>query len=331
MASLWSILALSATLASEARRGSLEFVATTPLGKRRIALEKLAAHLTGHGDRRPRHVPSPYVAGTFGDASLATRSRRPRPLGFALWVGLVALAAGSVAFALAPFLGRGASAAIAGAVLLGRLLRQRLPGGGPGVRAAREPDLVRLDRRPPAARRRVRLGVARARGHRRSGRAVRRSGSRRSPVATSARRQRIPWPRLPAVALGLRGPLARSFGRAAAARVRVGHRHRHDGLRVRRGRDVVHRRLQAVARHARRSSRRSFPSIDLLSGAGGFLQLAFITFGFILAGFAAATLVEGWASDETDGRLEVLLSDARCRAPAGRSAAASACTRRSSS
>ena len=43
---LWSIFALSSTLASEARRGSLDFVAIAPFGKRRIALEKLAAHLT---------------------------------------------------------------------------------------------------------------------------------------------------------------------------------------------------------------------------------------------------------------------------------------------
>src|SRR4029450_8127253 len=45
--SLWAILALSATLASEARRGSLEFVAATAATRRRIALEKLFAHLTG--------------------------------------------------------------------------------------------------------------------------------------------------------------------------------------------------------------------------------------------------------------------------------------------
>ena len=43
---LWSILALSGTLAGEASRGSLDFVAAAPFGKRRIALEKLAAHLT---------------------------------------------------------------------------------------------------------------------------------------------------------------------------------------------------------------------------------------------------------------------------------------------
>jgi putative exporter of polyketide antibiotics len=39
IASLWSILALSGTLAAEARRGSLEFVAAGPVTRRRIALE----------------------------------------------------------------------------------------------------------------------------------------------------------------------------------------------------------------------------------------------------------------------------------------------------
>ena len=45
--SLWAIIALSATLAVEARRGSLEFVAASAMTRRRIALEKLCAHLTG--------------------------------------------------------------------------------------------------------------------------------------------------------------------------------------------------------------------------------------------------------------------------------------------
>ena len=47
IAAFWSILALSATLAAEARRGSLEFVAATRWTRRRIALEKLFAHVSG--------------------------------------------------------------------------------------------------------------------------------------------------------------------------------------------------------------------------------------------------------------------------------------------
>jgi len=51
LAGLWSILALSGTLAAEARRGSLDLVAAAPFGKRRIALEKLAAHVTAMASR----------------------------------------------------------------------------------------------------------------------------------------------------------------------------------------------------------------------------------------------------------------------------------------
>ena len=39
-----------------------------------------------------------------------------------------------------------------------------------------------------------------------------------------------------------------------------------------------------------------------------------MTFGFILAGFAASTLVNGWASDETEGRFEMLLTTPMSRA-----------------
>src|SRR5512141_2081457 len=46
LAGLWSILALSSTLAGEARRGSLEFALATPLSRRVVALEKLAGHGT---------------------------------------------------------------------------------------------------------------------------------------------------------------------------------------------------------------------------------------------------------------------------------------------
>jgi ABC-2 type transport system permease protein len=51
----------------------------------------------------------------------------------------------------------------------------------------------------------------------------------------------------------------------------------------------------------------AFPNADVAS-VGGFLQLLFLEFGLILAGLAAATLVAGWASDETSGRLEFLLA-----------------------
>jgi hypothetical protein len=45
IAAFWSVLHLSGTLAAEARRGSLDIVAATPLTRRRIAAEKVGAHV----------------------------------------------------------------------------------------------------------------------------------------------------------------------------------------------------------------------------------------------------------------------------------------------
>ena len=46
LAGLWSILALSSTLAGEARRGSLDLAVAAPLPRALIAIEKLAGHVT---------------------------------------------------------------------------------------------------------------------------------------------------------------------------------------------------------------------------------------------------------------------------------------------
>jgi ABC-2 type transport system permease protein len=50
-----------------------------------------------------------------------------------------------------------------------------------------------------------------------------------------------------------------------------------------------------------------FPGVDLTTTAG-FLQMAFVAFGLILAALAAATFVAGRSADETEGRLELLLA-----------------------
>ncbi len=42
---LWSILALSATLAGESRRGSMDILVAAPLSRRRIAWQKVLGHI----------------------------------------------------------------------------------------------------------------------------------------------------------------------------------------------------------------------------------------------------------------------------------------------
>ena len=53
--------------------------------------------------------------------------------------------------------------------------------------------------------------------------------------------------------------------------------------------------------------RLAFPNADLTE-PGFALQVLFVQLGTIFAGFAAASLVGGWASDESEGRMEMLLT-----------------------
>jgi putative exporter of polyketide antibiotics len=311
MAALWSVLALSGTIASEVRRGSIEFVATTPLGKRRIALEKLGAHVTGMAIVVLVTTVCTYVAGTFGtlpgDAISWTSS-----FGFGLWVGVVALASGSVAFALAPFVGSGASAAIAGAVLLfgyfANGYQEAAPAFAPfanltwfGWTVHHQPLVSQFDwvSLVPAI---VLTVVLMAIGV--VGFASRDLGAV----------QRIPWPHLPSFALGLGGPFSRSLGERLPLAVWWGIGIGLLGFVFGAAAPSFSATLAEMSPDTLAIFRTAFPDIDLLSGAGAFLQLAFITFGLILAGFATATLVRGWASDELEGRLEMLLSTPMSRA-----------------
>ncbi len=132
-------------------------------------------------------------------------------------------------------------------------------------------------------------------------------------VAVFARRDlgvttRIPWPKMPAVALGLGGPFSRSFGERLPLAFWWGLGLGLMGFIFGAAARSFAETLNQLSSETLAIFQAIFPSIDLTSGAGAFLQLAYLTFGLILAGFAASTLVKGWASDETEGRLEMLLA-----------------------
>lgn len=305
MVGLWSVLALSGTLAGEIRRGSLEFVATTPLGRRRIVLEKLGAHLTGMAIVFLVTALSTYAAGQFG-----TLPGDAIPwwaaFAFAAWVVVVALASGALAFALSPFLGRGASAAIAGAVLVLGYFANGYQAAAPSVApfadltwfgwTVHHQPLVGVADWPP-----VLVTIALIVGFLALGTYL---FTKRDFGASV----RVPWPSMPAALLGLHGPLGRSFGERLPLAFWWGLGIGLLGLVFGAAARSFSETLAQLSPDTLAIFRSMFPDIDLLGGAGAFLQLGFITFGLILAGFAAATLVGGWASEERDGRLEVLLS-----------------------
>jgi polyether ionophore transport system permease protein len=305
MAALWSVLALSSTLATESRRGSLEFVATTPLGMRRIAVEKLFAHLTGMLIVVLVLALTAIVTGLAFNTLPGDEITPAAAFGFAIWVGVMALASGSVAFALAPLVGRGAATAIAGAVLLGGYFINGYQAAVPafaglanatwwGWTARFHPltgggEWVGLI---PAALVAIVLFVVGVEAF-----------ARRDLGVTA----RIPWPSMPVSLLGLRGPASRSFGERLPMAIAWGVGIGLFAFVLGGAASSFTETLKQQAPEALQVFKSLFPTIDL-SGAGGFLELTFVTFGFILAGFAAATIVAGWASDEQSGRLEMLLS-----------------------
>jgi ABC-2 type transport system permease protein len=305
IAALWSVFALGSTLAGEARRGSLEFVATTPLGMRRIAIEKLVAHLTGMAIV----VVVLTLIGVLTGAAFSSLPGDEIPfqaaLGFAVWLGVMALASGAVAFALGPLVGRAASIAVAGAVLLGGYFVNGYQGAVPAFAPLANvtwwgwtahhrpltgsPDWLSL---APGAVVAVVLFIV--------------------GIEVFARRDlgtttRIPWPGIPVRLLGLRGPASRSFGERLPLAVSWGIGIGLFAFVLGAAARSFTSTLKEMAPDAFQVFKTLFPTIDL-EGAGGFLELTFVMFGFILAGFAASTLINGWASDEGEGRLEMLLS-----------------------
>ena len=309
VASLWSILALSGTLASEARRGSLEFVTAAPLSRRRIALQKLSAHIVVVVIACALIFLSLVVAGSF-----ATLPGDEIPVaaagGYAIWLGLMALVAGAVAFAVAPFLGRGAAIGIAGALMFGGFIlngyRAAIPELAPlanltwfGWTTNHLPLAGQYDW-PSVALVGLVAVVLFAIGVEAF---VRRDIGITTPV---------PTPSLPDALVGLRGPLGRTFGNDLPTALAWGLGLGIFGLLLAGSAGSFVQQL-GDSPDFERLLGSIFPGIDM-GTVGGFLQLLFVEFGLVLAGLAAATLVNGWASDETSGRLELLLATPLARA-----------------
>lgn len=298
-AGLWSILALSGTLAGEATRGSLDFVASAPFGKRRLAIEKLTAHLTIMGLAMAILAFCGWLgASIYGDASLGDAIPPLSAIGFALWVGFIALAFGGLAFALAPLLGRSGSAGVAGAAMVvawvsnGYSALAPIAFFSPFHWTANHVALVGQFDWPALALVGVVAAVLLVAGVE--------IFARRDLGVTAG----LSAPGLPAATLGVGGPERRAFGdqlpRALAWGIGLGL----FGAMIA---TVVASMASEMAKSPTYHDllNAMFPGYDL-TRAGDFLQ-AYAQMLFIFAGYAGATLVAKWASDETEGRLEMLL------------------------
>jgi ABC-2 type transport system permease protein len=297
--SLWSILGLSSTLAGEAGRGSLDLIAATPFGKRRIAVEKVAAHVTMLVLALAfMAVMITISSNVYGDAALGDKIAPLSAVGYAVWLGLIALFFGGLAFALSPLLGRGGAAGVSGIAFA---LAWTVNGLDVGPLAVLSPfrwtqnhvaltgmyDWPSLVLLGVVAVVFIAIGVE--------------LFSRRDLGITMG----VGLPQLPGSVLGVRGPTSRAFGDQLPRALSWG-----IGLGIMGAilASLVGSMSNQIASDSNllRVIRQVFPTFDLTS-AGGFLQL-FVELFFIAAGFAAATLVSKWASDETGGRLEEVLA-----------------------
>ena len=303
---LWSILALSGTLAGEASRGSLDFVAAAPFGKRRIALEKLAAHLT------MLWLAMAFIAimivvssNAFGDAALGDRISVESAVGFALWAGFIAMFFGGLALALAPLLGRSGSAGVAGLAMVALWAASGLEVGGPIVLLSPfhwtanhiplvgDYDWLGLAAVGVVAVVLLALGVELFR--------------RRDLGVTAG----LGLPALPEDVLGGRGPVSRAFGDELPRALSWGVGF---GLMGALLASLVGPFADQIGKdpNLSKSFASIFPGYDFAT-AGSWLQL-YAELLYIAAGLAAATFVSKWASDETDGRLEEVLAVPMTRA-----------------
>ncbi len=307
---IWAIVVLSGTVAGEAARGTLELVLSTPVSRASLAFQKLAAIVVAL-------VAALAVAalitwsGTVAFATLpGDETNLPTVLAEFTYVGAMTLLFGCLAFALGPLVGRGIAAGIAAAAMFGSYIVNGYGDLVPGFDVARvaSPFHWAVDHRPMAgstdwpalvplfglaalfalvgvvlfARRDLARTVALP------------GGGRASRLAALAGR----W--------GVRGPLTRSFGERWPAALAWGAGVGAYGLFIAVSAREFGQLVESLPQLGQ-IVERFYPGVDLTS-AGGLLQLTMFNFSSLMFGLAAATLVGGWASDETDRRLEIVLS-----------------------
>lgn len=309
---LWSVLALSGALTVEARRGSLEFVAAAPTTKRRIAVGKLGAHVVAMTVVTAVIVLALWLTGeAYGRQPVDAIPLRAA-LAYGVGLELIGLAAGAVAFALAPFVGRSAAAGTAGVIMFGGYVVDGYQAAFPAFAGPARLSWFAWtsDHNPLAgtwdwgalavlAAFVVALLVIGVEGF------ARRDLGLGSRVAAAT-------PELRTVVPGLGGPISRSFAERLPAAVAWGAGVGGYGFVIAASSRSFAEELTSTP-GLLAALQGILPSYDITT-AGGVLQVTFMAFASVFAGLTAAILVSGWAGDETSGRLEMLLTTPLARA-----------------
>lgn len=299
---IWSVVALSGLLAAELARGSMDLVAASPISRSQLALQKLAGYLVALA------VGLGIVVVGMTAAFAAFAKLPGDEVGFdailahSAWLYLTVLFPGAVAFAVAPLLGRNQALGVGAVVLFASFV---VNGFADSVSAFEQVKglsyfALTAEHRPIAGRydwpslailASIEVALLGA------GIAL---FSRRDLLVSVGGRVRYP-----SIGLWLRGPFTRAFGERLPGAVAWGFFLGIFGLFIATSADQFVKTLGAIPQVVN-MIKAIFPNEDILS-TGGFLQLAFFSEAILVITLAAGTFVAGWASDETERRLEVVL------------------------
>ena len=302
MLGIWSVVALSGTLAGELGRGSMDMLASAPISRARVAMQKLAGYLAALGLAIGLVTIGMLISFTLFAKLPGDEVGFGAIAAHAIWLYITILVPGAVTFALAPAMGRSGALGVGAVVLFGSFvingfassvsLFDTLKGISYfGLTAEHRPIAGRYDWASIGVLTVVVVGLLAAGVI---------AFARRDLLVPSGGRLRIP-----SIGLWLREPFTRAFGERLPAAIAWGLGLGLFGLITAMSADQFVKSLGSIPQIIA-MVKQIYPNEDILS-TGGFLQLSFFQQGIIVIGLAAGGFVGGWASDEGDRRLELIL------------------------
>jgi len=305
---IWTIVAMSGLLAGELARGSLDLLAASPLGRARLAIEKAGGYLLAL-----LLTVALFIVATWGAmAAFGTLPNDPvgldAILAHAVWLFVVALFPGALAFAVAPLLGRGGALAVGGLTLFSSFI----------VSGYSQTVAVFEDLKPLSY-------LSLTEGHRPIAGVYDWAPVVVVAGATAAllvagvvifvwRDMLVPTGgrlRLPSISLLVGGVYRRSLGERLPASILWGLGLALYGMIIAFSVDEFVKVIGGIPEF-RRIIDQVFPNADIAS-VGGFLQIAFFSEAILFVAVASTLLVSGWSSDEGERRLEMILATPTAR------------------
>ncbi len=301
---LWPVLALSGTLAGEAAKGSLDLLAATPQGRRTIALEKLAGHVTMVILAMLILAATIWAVGAIFGSLPGDEIPMTAALGQVVLYGVMMLTVGGVAFATAPWLGRTRAAAFGLIALFGSYLVTSYASLSPAIEALSPLSFFTwtAGHRPMAG---VTdwTSVAILAGIDVVLFAIGTLAFARRDLGSVAN---VGWLRLPSLPAGTGGPFTRQLSDRTAMALAWGLGMGVFGMLIAVSADAFREMIVKLPQIAAIISA-IYPGLDLTQPSA-ILELSFFSFGSFLLGLAGASFLAGWASDEDRRRLEAVLT-----------------------